>query len=188
MIQRILDRVIDDLVPNVGNRCTLVCAATLLRYHGCRAPGLQLAMEIGVETRYSPTTGPPALAYVALPWRRPSLDVGIELVGRRAGCSVRAQTRLIPPPGLLIRAIDEGSPVVLNMLRAPSGTWSHSVIAHGYRLGDRGPVQLLTADPNQPEAMGIWLDASRPWRSRVVTATFVSRKTTGQVGDASLPP
>lgn len=175
MVERILGGVLDELVPNVGNRCTLVCAATVVRYLGAREGGPGLAVRMGEITGYSPASGPPALAYLSFPGKRASLDVAIERIAREAGVGLRATTVLLPAPGRVVASLARGFPVVLNLLRAPSGTWSHSVVAYGYRAGRGGPVEVLTADPNRPAGPPVWIPAFRPWRMSVVTATFVRR-------------
>lgn len=177
MVERILADVPDLLVPNVGNRCTLVCAATVLRYLGARDDGLALAVRMGELTGYSPASGPPALAYLSFPGGRASLDLAIERVAGEAGIGVRATTMLVPAPGRVVSALDRGFPVVLNMLRAPSGTWSHSVVAYGYRVAHGKPIAVLTADPNRPAGPPVWIPAFRPWSMSAVTATFVCRPT-----------
>ena len=173
MAEHILAGVPALLVPNVGNRCTLVCLATVLRFLGAQDEGEAMARRMGAVTGYSPESGPPALAYLALPGRRAALDVAVERVAARCGVNARSRTVLLPAPGRVIASLERGMPVVLNMLRAPAGTWSHSVVAYGYRAGGRRGAEVLTADPNQPAASGHWVSAFRPWRMSVVTATFV---------------
>src|SRR5579859_2834224 len=161
------------LVANHGNRCTLVCAATLLRFAGAGAPGPLLAERIGQITGFNPDTGPPALAYLAVLGSRPLLDVAIEQVAAEAGLAVQCRTRLIPPMSAVVRALDVKQPVIFHVVRAPSGIWSHSIIAYGYRYGRSASLDVLIADPNQPGDTGEWAQLSPPWTLGIVTATFV---------------
>ena len=161
------------LVPNFGNRCTLVCAATLLRYWGATTDGRTLADAIGRQTGFHPAYGPPSLAYLALPGRRPQLDIAIERVGQIAGTRVQSRTRLLPRPGSIVRAIDGVRPVILNVLRAPTGVWSHSIIAFGYRYSTHRGIEVVVADPNVPDHPGTWVGLYDPWRVNAITATFV---------------
>jgi len=168
------DAVLEYLVPNAGNRCTLVCAASLLRLAGSWQTGITLADEIGQLVGFRPETGPPALAYLSRPGGRPPLDLAIERVGAATGACVRSTTRFLPSPRTILMALDNGWPIVLNVVRAPSGTWSHSIIAYGYRYDRAHGVQVLVADPNEHgHHAGRWAHLYRPWEINAATATFI---------------
>ncbi len=101
------------------------------------------------------------------------LDRAIETVAQRYGVHVRSRTRLFPAPASVARALLDGTPVILNVLRAPSGVWSHSVIACGHRGHARLGAEILIADPNETHGSATWARLYLPWKVNAVTATFI---------------
>lgn len=167
--QVVLDSFREHMARNFGARCTLVSVASVLCYYGAVVPAPQLAVAIGKITGFTEGYGPPNRAYLPL-GKRPLLDRAIEQVAREHGIEAQASTRLLITFRQIARALDAGRPVVLNMVRAPGGTWSHSVVAYGYRQSPRREVLIL--DPNDlhdywfPYRLGLYYP---------VTATFVGR-------------
>lgn len=130
---------------------------------GAGAPTLVGMIEC--VTGFNERPGPPVLAYLG---RHSALDRGIEQAARASGLAVRSRTRFVVRFGAIVRALELGTPVVLNCYRAPSGQWSHSVLAIDYALA---PRRLLTLDPN--DGVERWLTWLRPSSGWVCTATFI---------------
>jgi hypothetical protein len=151
------------LVRNHGARCTLVCAASVLRLLGAD-PAVMLPV-LERATSFREGRGPSVLAYLG---GHSALDRGIERAARIAGLEVCSRTRFIVRWPGIVRSLDAGLPVVLNCYRAPSRQWSHSVLAVDYRTE---PRRLLTLDPN--DAARRWLAWSRPATGWICTATFI---------------
>jgi hypothetical protein len=156
---------------NFGARCTLVDAAAVLVFYGARATQWDLAVRLSAATDYRDARGgPPWWAYVAVPGRRPLLDVAIERVARGAGIAVTSRTST----GLdFVRAIDaiaRGHPVILNVWRAPNGLYSHSLLAYGYNTRG-GRTLLLAIDPDTQASS--WVGSHTYW-SGTVTSTFIA--------------
>jgi hypothetical protein len=161
----------DWLVRNYGPRCTLVCAASVLRFLGARSD--QLVDTIAGGTGFHETYGPSVLAYLG---GHSALDRGVERAGRLGGIDVRSRTRFVVRWRDLAASLAAGAPVVLNCWRAPSGQWSHSVLAVDC---DPAARRLLTLDPN--DGLYRWLTWLRPATGWVCTATFIRP-------EAPLPP
>lgn len=155
----------DWLMRNYGPRCTLVCAASVLRFLGARGDS-SLVETIETATGFRPDYGPPVLAYLG---GHSALDRGIELAARRHDLEVRSRTRLVVRWRDVADSIRAGSPVVLNCYRAPSRQWSHSVLAVDYA---EYPRRLLTLDPN--DGCHRWLTWLRPTTGWICTATFIT--------------
>ncbi len=153
------------LVRNYGPRCTLVCAASVLRKLGARSERLVEIIERATGFKKS---GPPARAYIG--WRKSPLDRGIEEAARDGGIRVVSRTRLLVRYRHIVASLDRGLPVVLNSYLAPSGLWSHSVLAVGYQRKGR---LILTLDPNDGQFR--WMSWFLPWTGWVCTATYVER-------------
>ena len=154
------------LVRNYGPRCTLVCAASVLRFLG--APeGAPLVDTIAGCTGFQERSGPPVLAYLG---GHSALDRGIERAARLSGLEVHSRTRFIVRWRDVAESLDDGVPVVLNCYRAPSRQWSHSVLAVDHAPA---PRRVLTLDPNDGQER--WLTWLRPATGWVCTATFISR-------------
>jgi hypothetical protein len=151
------------LVRNYGPRCTLVCAASVLRFLG--AAGDSGVDVIATATGFREAYGPPALAYLG---GHSALDRGIERAARRAGLRVYSRTRFLVRWRDLVASLSTGTPVILNCYRAPSRQWSHSVLAVDYTAD---PRRLLTLDPN--DGCYRWLTWLRPSTGWVCTATFI---------------
>lgn len=151
------------LVRNYGPRCTLVCAASVLRKLGARDESLVDA--IAATTRFREASGPPVVAYLG---GHSALDRGIELAARRGGLRVRSRTRFVVRWRDVAAWLERDLPVVLNCYRAPSRQWSHSVLAVRHEPASR---RLLTLDPNDGRYR--WLTWRRPATGWVCTATFI---------------
>lgn len=151
------------LVRNYGPRCTLVCAASVLQRLG--AESASLVDVIAAATGFREGFGPPVLAYLG---GHSALDRGIERAATSGGIKVRSRTRFIVRWQDVVRSLAGGTPVVLNCYRAPSGQWSHSVLAVDYALR---PRRLLTLDPN--DGLQRWLAWLRPTTGWICTATFI---------------
>jgi len=151
------------LVRNYGPRCTLVCAASVLRLLGACSPDLLPVIEAATSFRES--YGPSVLAYLG---GHSALDRGIERAAALEGLRVRSRTRFVVRWGDIVRSLGAGVPVVLNCYRAPSRQWSHSVLATGYAIE---PRRLLTLDPN--DGLERWLTWLRPASGWICTATFI---------------
>jgi len=152
------------LVRNYGPRCTLVCAASVLRKLGA-APDAPLVETIAGATGFRENYGPPALAYLG---GHSALDRGMEQAAAAAGLRVRCRTRFAIRWVDLVASVACDVPVVLNCFRAPSGQWSHSVLAVDYTLE---PRRLLTLDPNDGQQRWLtWGDLRTGW---ICTATFI---------------
>ncbi len=152
------------LVRNYGPRCTLVCAASVLRQMG--AAGDSLVDVIAAATGFREAYGPPVLAYVG---GHSALDRGIEQAAAAGGVSVRSRTRFVVRWRDVVASLAGGTPVVLNCWRAPSRQWSHSILAVDYALT---PRRLLTLDPN--DGAHRWLTWLHPATGWICTATFIS--------------
>jgi hypothetical protein len=152
------------LVRNYGPRCTLVCAASVLRRLGASQEA-GLVDVIADATGFRERFGPPVLAYLG---GHSALDRGIERAARLAGLRVRSRTRFIVRWHDIVARLKAHELVVLNCYRAPSGQWSHSVLAVDFAVG---PRRLLTLDPNDGEYR--WLTWLRPTTGWVCTATFI---------------
>ncbi len=153
------------LVRNYGPRCTLVCAASVLRCLGA-AEDAPLVDTIAHCTGFRERSGPPVLAYLG---GHSALDRGIERAARLGGIRVRSRTRFVVRWRDIIASLDAGVPVVLNCYRAPSRQWSHSVLAVDHATS---PRRLLTLDPN--DGAYRWLTWLRPATGWVCTATFIT--------------
>ena len=151
------------LVRNYGPRCTLVCAASVLRRLG--AANDSLVEVIAAATGFREAYGPPVWAYLG---GHSALDRGIERAGSSGGISVRSRTRFVVRWPDLAASLAADIPVVLNCCRAPSRQWSHSVLAVEYALN---PRRLLTLDPNDGACR--WLTWLRPTTGWICTATFI---------------
>jgi hypothetical protein len=151
------------LVRNYGPRCTLVCAASVLRRLG--ADDGRLVDTIAASTGFREDYGPSVLAYLG---GHSALDRGIEAAADRGGIRVASRTRFVVRWREVAASLDTGVPVVLNCYRAPSRQWSHSILAIDYSLD---PRRLLTLDPN--DAGERWLTWLRPSSGWVCTATFI---------------
>lgn len=154
---------------NFGFRCTLVDAAAVLDYYGANTTQLGLAMKLSGNTAYSPHSGLPWWVYVALPGRRPLLDIAIEHVAVAAGITVSAHTELGLNMVEAAQAIAHDEPVILNVARTPDGTINHSLLAIGYDMHP-GNAQLLVLDPNT-QALH-WIGPGSLW-STTITSTFI---------------
>ncbi|HLQ34248.1 MAG TPA: hypothetical protein VK457_16305 [Chloroflexota bacterium] len=152
------------LVRNYGPRCTLVCAASVLRSLGA-AVDAPLVDTIADCTGFRETSGPPVLAYLG---GHSALDRGIERAARLAGVDVRSRTRFVVRWRDVVASLEMAVPVVLNCYRAPSRQWSHSVLAVDYAAS---PRRLLTVDPN--DGLQRWLNWLRPTTGWICTATFI---------------
>jgi hypothetical protein len=152
------------LIRNYGPRCTLVCAASVLQCLGASSPHLVSTIE--AHTMFRERYGPSMLAYVG---GHSALDRGVEEAAALAGLRVRSHTRFVVRFAEIASSLDAGAPVVLNCYRAPSGHWSHSVLATAY---ERSPRRLLTLDPNDGRER--WLTWLRPATGWVCTATFIT--------------
>jgi hypothetical protein len=159
------------LVRNFGPRCTLVCAASVLRYLGALSTP-SLVGTIETATGFRESYGPPIMAYLG---GHSALDRGIEQAAAAAGLRVSSRTRFLVRWRDLVASLDAGVPVVLNCYRAPSRQWSHSVLAVDYA---DDPKRLLTLDPN--DGAQRWLFWRRPSTGWICTATFV----TARLGDS----
>ena len=153
------------LIRNYGPRCTLVCAASVLQWLGARSPDLVSVIEGAVPFREQ--SGPSVFAYVG---GHSVLDRAIERAAALGGIRVQSRTRFVVCFAEIARSLDEGAPVVLNCYRAPSGQWSHSIVATSYA---HSPRRLLTLDPNDGQQR--WLSWLRPSTGWVCTATFIRR-------------
>jgi hypothetical protein len=151
------------LIRNYGPRCTLVSAASVLQRLGARSPDLVQAIEEAVP--FHAASGPSLFAYLG---GHSALGRAIERAAALGGICVRSRTRFVVRFTEIARSLDEGVPVVLNCYRAPSGQWSHSVVATAYA---RSPRRLLTLDPNDGQER--WLTWRRPATGWVCTATFI---------------
>jgi len=152
------------LIANYGPRCTLVCAASVLQRLGAASPDLVATIE--ASTLFREGSGPSVLAYVG---GHSALDRGIERAAEVGGIRVHSRTRFVVRFDEVARSLEHGAPVVLNCWRAPSGRWSHSVLATAY---ERRPRRLLTLDPNDGRER--WLTWLRPSTGWVCTATFIA--------------
>lgn len=151
------------LIRNYGPRCTLVCAASVLRKLGAKS---ELLVEVIERTiRFKPS-GPPARAYLG---PNSPLDRGIVEAGRTGGIEINSRTRFLVRWSDITESISRGVPVVLNCYRAPSGRWSHSILAIDCDLKNK---RLLTLDPN--DAITRWLTWNRPTTGWICTATFIA--------------
>jgi hypothetical protein len=157
----------DWLIPNYGPRCTLVCAASVLRKLGAESDSLVEVIERTIGFKPS---GPPARAYLG---PNSPLDRGIAEAGRAGGIAVRSKTRFLVHWKEIVESLAAGVPVVLNCYRAPSGRWSHSVLAIDC---DRENKRLLTLDPN--DAIARWMTWNSPTTGWICTATFIQRTVT----------
>lgn len=166
------------LLRNQGARCTLVCAASVLRLLGAGAEGLVPVLERA--TAFREGYGPSVFAYFG---GHSALDRGIERAARQAGVAVRSRTRFVVRWADVVRGLDAGLPLVLNCWRAPSRQWSHSVLAIGYTIE---PRRLLTLDPN--DAGRRWLTWNRPATGWICTATFIERVPIADCRVPSQPP
>jgi len=155
----------DWLVGNYGARCTLVSAASVLQLLGAKAAPKRLVRILEEHTRWKENARslsellPFWLSYLG------RLDRGIEAAARAGGIEVKSKTTFIFGMRKIQKAINSGSGVVLNCIWAPSGSFSHSVVAFGYRKGTR---QVLTLDPN---------DATERWtrkRRHICSVTIIS--------------
>jgi hypothetical protein len=160
-----------DYPRNFGYRCTLVDAATVLDYYGAQMSQSLLALRLSGTTGYSDAAqGVPWWAYVGRPGQRPLLDSGIERVANEVGLRVRAQT----VPGLdfarAASAIARNQPLILNMWRAPDGTYNHSLLAYGYDARP-GHALLLVVDPNSQASY--WIGPKTHW-SQTITTTYIA--------------
>lgn len=151
------------LLRNYGARCTLVCAASVLRLVGVDSDSIVPVLE--EATGFRENRGPTMLAYIG---GHSALDRGIERAASISQRRVRSRTRFIIRWNEVRASLDAGVPVVLNCYRAPSRQWSHSVLAIAYRTE---PRRLLTLDPN--DAVGRWLVWHRPATGWICTATFI---------------
>ena len=151
------------LIRNYGPRCTLVSAASVLQWLGASSADLVSTIEDAVP--FHGRSGPSVFAYIG---GHSALDRGIERAATAGGIRVRSRTRFVVRFADIVRSIDEGAPVVLNCFRAPSGQWSHSIVATAYA---RSPRRLLTVDPNDGQER--WLGWLRPATGWVCTATFI---------------
>ncbi|MBV8084793.1 MAG: hypothetical protein JO247_08255 [Chloroflexi bacterium] len=161
------------LIRNYGPRCTLVSAASVLQWLGASSADLVSTIEDALP--FHERSGPSVFAYVG---GHSALDRGIERAAAGGGIRVRSRTRFVVRFADIARSIDEGAPVVLNCYRAPSGQWSHSIVATAYA---RSPRRLLTVDPNDGQER--WLTWLRPTSGWVCTATFIQ-----PLASATLPP
>ena len=170
------------LVRNYGPRCTLVCAASVLQRLGAQSP--TLVDTIAAATGFRENYGPRVVAYLG---GHSALDRGIERAAAEGGLEVRSRTRFVVRWADVARSLATGLPVVLNCWRAPSGQWSHSVVAVEAALE---PRRLLTLDPN--DGAYRWLTWLRPATGWVCTATFIEPLTAptpnAAKGAADVPP
>jgi hypothetical protein len=160
------------LVRNYGPRCTLVCAASVLRRLG--AAGDSLVDVIAAATWFREAYGPSVMAYLG---GHSALDRGIEEAAARGGLRVRSRTRFVVRWRDLAASLARDVPVVLNCYRAPSHQWSHSVLAVGCT---ERPRRLLTLDPN--DGAHRWLTWLRPATGWICTATFIEPLGAGDDG------
>ena len=130
------------LIGNYGNRCTLVSSASALQLLGATSP--KLVQVIEAQIHFNPNRGPSVFDYLGF-FGKSALDRGIEAAALEGGIKVRSQTRLFLSWAKVRKSLSSGSLVVLNCLRAPGGTWNHSVLAIGY---DRKPDRFISVDPN----------------------------------------
>jgi hypothetical protein len=164
---------------NFGYRCTLVDAASILDYYGALLPQSVLALELSADVDYSAAQhGPPWWAYVAVPGKRTLLDRAIERVAAQAGLEVTSQTTIGLNFDRAALAISHNQPIILNVARAPDGTYNHSLLAYGYDTRD-GHARLLVLDPNSQDAY--WVGAGNYW-SETVTATYITPAMPNQLG------
>jgi hypothetical protein len=155
---------VDWLCRNVGPRCTIVGAISILKRHGAYSEKMLEIIESAMHFREKPN---------AVEWLRfgmsyigpfSGLDRGIEKAAMTAGLKVKATTRFRFLPKDFLDSIARGNPILLNCFRAPSGDWSHSVIAVGT---NEDGTKLLTIDPN--DGIERWLLSL----NAICTATFV---------------
>jgi hypothetical protein len=140
----------DWLVGNFGPRCTLVSSASALLLLGARSDPRTLVHSIERRVNFRESrlgmdwlAGPWLLDYPELPLRRAPLDLSIEAAAMEAGIEVESHGRLFWRWATLLDHLHTDSPIVLNCLKAPGSTYSHSVVCVG---GDER--QLLAVDPN----------------------------------------
>jgi hypothetical protein len=150
------------LIRNYGPRCTIVCAASVLRKLGAEG---QLVDVIAAATGFREAYGPPVLAYLG---GHSALDRGVEQAAELGGLHVRSHTHFVVRWAEIVESLSAGVPVVLNCFRAPSRQWSHSVLAVDC---EPQPRRLLTLDPN--DGMLRWKAWLRPSTGWICTATFV---------------
>jgi len=150
------------LIRNFGPRCTLVCAASVLKKLGASPDRLLQLIEKTIK--FNERWGPNAFAYIG-PKR---LDRGIEIAALDGGIKVRANTRLFVRWKHIVESLERGVPVVFNCYRAPRGVWRHSVLAIGYQSQGK---RILTLDPN--DGVETWMSWLHPRTGWVCTATFI---------------
>jgi hypothetical protein len=156
---------------NFGYRCTLVDAAAVLEYYGAHQPQTMLALLLSDATDYSARQhGPPWWAYIAPPGDPTLLDRAIEQVAGESGIQVASQTTIGLSFERAIAAIAQDHPVILNVVRAPDGTYNHSLLAYGYDTRG-GKALLLVLDPNSQASY--WVGPGSYWSS-TLTATFIT--------------
>jgi Peptidase_C39 like family len=164
---------------NFGYRCTLVDAASILDYYGAPLPQSVLALQLSADTDYSAARqGPPWWAYVGVPGQPTLLDRAIERVAVQSGLDVVSQTTIGLNFDRAAVAIAHNQPVILNMMRAPDGTYDHSLLAYGYDTRD-GHAQLLVLDPNSQQSY--WVGPGTFW-SETVTSTYITPAMSNQLG------
>ncbi len=163
---------------NFGYRCTLVDAAAVLDYYGADEPQGMVALRLSYLTDYSDQRhGPPWWAYVAPPGERPLLDQAIEQVGSLTDVEVTSQTTIGVNFDRAVSAIAHDHPVILNVVRAPDGTYNHSLLAYGYDTRG-GKALLLVLDPNTEYSY--WVGPSTYW-SETMTTTFITPSASADV-------
>ncbi len=133
------------LVYNYGPRCTLVSAASGLKFLGCH-DDIDLIKILEDRLDFHPRFGPSALNYISLGGYPPKLDQAIETAGFKANLKVRAKTRFNTSfTSLTTNFINTKSVAILNCIVAPGGKFNHSVLAYELDINHR---ILATIDPN----------------------------------------